>query len=181
VADVLAGSRRVAENGSPVMTKVFLRDATSVPEARRFVRATLEDWDLPGLTDTAELVASELATNAVVHARCGAYRVTLSRPERDQVRIAVVDRSSALPRLAHPDNDEDHGRGLALIEAVAEKWGTDPLNWGKRVWADLAVPPAPGQPAPHVPMYSTHRAQVVYILILVAAAAAVISGLATQR
>lgn len=175
--DVLAGHRRLGEDGPQTVTKSFPREATSVPEARQFVRAALDEWDLPDLTDTAELVASELATNAVVHARCAFYRVTLSRPQPDQVRVAVVDHSRSLPRVADPGDEDDHGRGLALIAAVADKWGTDRLNWGKRVWADLVVPPAPEPPAREVPMYGTRRAQVLYVLILAAVAGAVIVGL----
>lgn len=178
---MLAGHRRLAEDGSPTMTKSFLRDATSVPEVREFVRAALDEWELPDLTDTAELVASELATNAVLHARCSAYRITVSRPGPGRVRVAVTDRSRVLPRVADPDDDEDHGRGLALVDVLAERWGTDRLNWGKSVWADLAATPVPEPPATEVPMYGTGIAQVVYVLILAAVAGAVFLGLTAPR
>ena len=175
--DVLAGRRRVAEDGMPVVSTTLPREAESVPVARRFVRATLVDWKLPSLTDVAELVVSELASNAVLHARHQSFRLTVRRLDEDQVRVAVIDRSRVEPTVATPDDEDDHGRGLALVDAVAERWGTDPMPWGKRVWADLQAPaPAPA-PAPNVPMYLTGRAQIVYALIV----AGLITSLAVQR
>ncbi|MFG2682518.1 ATP-binding protein [Streptomyces sp. NPDC048392] len=164
-----------------MVTKSFLRDAASVAEAREFVRAALDDWNLPSLTDTAELVASELATNAVLHARCAAYRVTVTRPQGDQVRVAVTDRSRALPRVADPGDEDDHGRGLALVDAVAEKWGTDRLNWGKCVWVDLEAPPIPEPPVTEASMYGRRHAQLVYALILAAVAGALAVGMFASR
>ncbi|MFE4669392.1 ATP-binding protein [Streptomyces sp. NPDC056716] len=64
----------------------------------------------------------------------------LRRLGDDQVRVAVTDRSKALPEPAFPSDDEAHGRGLAIIDAVSREWGVEPLNWGKRVWVDLEAP-----------------------------------------
>ncbi|MGW0495842.1 ATP-binding protein [Streptomyces sp. NPDC003007] len=86
--DVLAGRRLLAEDGAPVAAKCFRREAQSVSEARRFVRAAVEDWGLPELADPAELVTSELASNAVLHARHPSFRVTLRRLSDDQVASA---------------------------------------------------------------------------------------------
>lgn len=162
-------------------TEVFQRKGASVRDARQFVAAVLEEWELPDeLADMAELVVSELATNAVLHARAGVFSVTLRRLHDDQVRIAVVDFSHTPPTKTCAADEEDHGRGLALVEAVSQQWGTDPLRWGKRVWADLQVPAMAETPAPGIPIYSSHRAQVVYVLILLTVATAVLGGLVTR-
>ncbi|MEU6594791.1 ATP-binding protein [Streptomyces sp. NPDC046881] len=178
---MLAGRRLVAEDGTPVVSKSFRRNGESVRQARQFVHAALLDWKLPDLADAAELVASELATNAVQHARCDAYRVTLRRLDEDRVRVAVVDRSKTEPQVAEPGDEEEHGRGLALVEAMSTQWGTDPLSWGKRVWADLEAPQMGEMPDPRVSIYATGRARATYVLIVVAVAALVIAAVAAQH
>lgn len=181
----MAGRRLVAEDGMPVVTKTFPRTAESVPAARRFARTTVEDWGLPELADPAELVTSELASNAILHARHTAFRVTLRRLSDDQVQVAVIDRSSTLPRQADPGDDEDHGRGLAIVDALSLKWGAEPMWWGtqkgKRVWADLAAPEPAEQLDRYVPIRPSCQAQVIYVLIVVAVAALIVSGVATGQ
>jgi anti-sigma regulatory factor (Ser/Thr protein kinase) len=183
--DALVGRRLVAQDGEAVATKCFQREARSVPEARHFTRAVLEDWRLPSLADTAEMVTSELASNAILHARHSAFRVTLRRLDDDQVQVAVIDRSADLPQQIDPDDDEDHGRGLAIVDALSQKWGAEPVWWGtkrgKRVWADLVAPVQVETPEPSVPIYGTRLAQVVYVLILAAVAGAVVFGLAAPH
>jgi hypothetical protein len=148
--------------------------------ARHLVRAAVVEWALPELVDVVDSVTSELATNAVVHARRDSFRVTLRQLDEGQVQVAVIDHSPALPTLVAADDDCEHGRGLALVEALSQKWGAEPYLRGKRVWAELVVPPAPEPPAPQVPIYASHRAQVVYVLILLAVTAAVIGGIAAR-
>ncbi|MGC9499274.1 ATP-binding protein [Streptomyces sp. WG7] len=179
--DVLAGRRLLAEDGVSVVTKCFRREAQSVPAVRRFVRAVLEDWELSGLADTAEMVTSELASNAVLHARHAAFRVTLRRLGDEQVQVAVIDRSRTLPQQVDPGDDEDHGRGLAIVEALSQKWGAEPMWWGtakgKKVWADLAAPRPVELPVSD-PLYPSHRVQAVYVLVVVAVAALVVVAVA---
>ncbi|MFF1746558.1 ATP-binding protein [Streptomyces mirabilis] len=170
-----------AEDGTPVATCVFTREPASVPQVRRFVTDAVTDWKMPDLADTAELVASELASNAVRHARADVFRVTLRRLSDDRVRVAVIDRSRTLPKRESADDEADHGRGLAIVEAVSQQWDTEPLPWGKRVWADLQTPPLPKMPANEVPIYTSCRAQVVYVLIVVAVACLILAGAAAQR
>ncbi|MEU8648388.1 ATP-binding protein [Streptomyces sp. NPDC048737] len=172
---------RIAEDGRPVATEVFQRKGASVRDARQFVAAVLEEREPPdGLADTAELVVSELAANAVLHARAGVFSVTLRSLHDDQVSIAVVDFSHTPPTKTFAADEEGHGRDLALVEAVSQQWGTDPLRWGKRVCADLRVPAMAEAPAPGIPIYSSHRAQVVHVLMLPTVATAVLGGLATR-
>ncbi|MFD7135400.1 ATP-binding protein [Streptomyces sp. NPDC059894] len=177
----LSGRMQVAEDGTSVATAVFPRERKSVPDARHFVANVLMDWKVPELADTAELVTSELVTNAVLHARAGVFRVTLRRLGDDQVRLAVVDRSRTLPQLGSADDDEDHGRGLAIVDSVSTQWGADLLPWGKRVWADLETPPKPAPPAGGVPAHATRRAQVVQVLMVAAVAVVIVAATAAQQ
>jgi anti-sigma regulatory factor (Ser/Thr protein kinase) len=180
VVDVLAGNQIPTKDGAPVITRSFLGDAVSVGEARRFVHAALVDWKMPELANTAELVVSELASNAVLHARRASFRVTLARLNDDRARVAVVDHSTDLPQRIDAAAADAHGRGLAIVEAVSTAWGTEPLNCGKKVWADLEKP-HPELPVDRDPMNSSPLAQPVYVLILAVLAAVVVSGLAAQH
>ncbi|WP_324618077.1 ATP-binding protein [Streptomyces sp. RTd22] len=97
----------------------------------------LAAWRLEELAEVAALIVSELVTNAVKHARSNSIRLTITRPEAVRVRIGVVDKSKKRPVPRKSSAEDEGGRGLALVEALAEDWGTDPLPWGKRVWAEL--------------------------------------------
>ncbi|MFD8375302.1 ATP-binding protein [Streptomyces sp. NPDC059688] len=145
------------------------RRADSVPVARHLVRHALADWKLPDLGDRAELVVTELVSNTVRHARASTIRVTVRRLARDTVRVAVIDMSRTMPVLIPFAEDAVDGRGLAIVDAVSTRWGTDRLPWGKRIWADLKQETADVPVC--VPMYSTLRGQVIYVLIVVALAA----------
>jgi anti-sigma regulatory factor (Ser/Thr protein kinase) len=119
-------------------------DAAS--EARQAVRGVLSEWRLSddGLVDDAALVASELVTNAVRH---GGKHVDLevdlvpdepAGPDATAVRVAVRDGSAVLPRLRAVGDDEEGGRGLAIVAGLAADWGTENTpEGGKRVWVVL--------------------------------------------
>ncbi|QHA07822.1 ATP-binding protein [Streptomyces broussonetiae] len=166
-----AGRRGVTEEGEPQVTAALPRVPESVSDARRLVRHTLADWRLSVLADVAELVVSELSSNAVEHARLDTFRVTVQRGTGDRVRVAVTDKSTVLPVVRPLDDKAEGGRGLALVDAVSCKWGTDRLGWGKRVWADLE-PPAPDDlTSPgSIPTYPTVRAYALYGLMLIVVA-----------
>ncbi|WP_432131238.1 ATP-binding protein [Streptomyces tendae] len=115
----------------------------SAEEARRLVRTALAAWYLEDLTDTALLLVSELVANAVKHTNSRVIRVVITRPSERFVRIGVVDKARVLPELVKPDDDLlTSGRGLLLVDALAERWGTDVHRWGKQVWAELMSEPA---------------------------------------
>jgi hypothetical protein len=105
-------------------------------DARRFVRETLADWACPGLIDDAALIVTELATNAILHARSG-FTVGIFRRPDGTVRVAVSDASLGRPRPRRALPSEHGGRGLYLVEVLATAWGTDLLPGGKVVWAEL--------------------------------------------
>ncbi|MFJ4337911.1 ATP-binding protein [Streptomyces sp. NPDC088915] len=106
--------------------------------ARRLVRAALIVWGLESLIDDATLVVTELVSNAVDHSRLPSIRVLVSRPSAKRIRVGVVDRSKTVPMLRTDSNgDQLRGRGLVLVDALTEQWGTEPYRWGKQVWAEL--------------------------------------------
>lgn len=82
-------------------------------------------------------VVTELATNAVVHAR-SAFSVAV-RHQAEHVRVSVHDRSLAEPRPRHPDPLAPSGHGLQLVSALCERWGVEHSAHGKTVWADLRL------------------------------------------
>ena len=104
-------------------------------EARRFVAAWLERWGYSELIDTAALVTSELATNAVEHT---GERFTVAVEDLgDGVHVEVGDHAAALP-IPH---DDVRGRGMQIIAALADAWGTTLVpNDGKLVWCDVRTP-----------------------------------------
>jgi anti-sigma regulatory factor (Ser/Thr protein kinase) len=115
---------------------VYLCTASGAAQARHFVAQTLRGWGRADLVDDAAVVATELASNAVLHARTG-FTVSLVSPGDGIIRVAVRDASDALPRPRCPTPLEGSGRGLGLIEAIAAVWGVDVLPDGKVVWAQL--------------------------------------------
>jgi anti-sigma regulatory factor (Ser/Thr protein kinase) len=118
------------------LARTFTRDGRGPADARRLVIETLLAWGYPDLVDDAAVIASELATNAVIHARTD-FTVTIARLPGGTVRVAVRDASRNPPRPRQPMPLEGSGRGLRLVEAIAAGWGVDFLADGKVVWAWL--------------------------------------------
>lgn len=124
--------------GHPRYSQTMPCAAASAEIARKLVRTALWAWGLDDLVADGTLVVTELVANAAQHTCGHLIRVTVDRPGPGTVRIGVVDRSRAFPRLQQPDSDDEHGRGLALVDSLTKRWGTDRLPMGKRVWGDLA-------------------------------------------
>lgn len=113
-------------------------DLSSVSEARRFVKQKLADWGIVEPLDDALLVVSELAANALTHAH-SSYRVRLAANDV-ALRIEVDDGGTGTPEPQPLTDDEEHGRGLHLVGALAASWGMDVAETGgKRVWAELPI------------------------------------------
>ncbi|WP_329306855.1 ATP-binding protein [Streptomyces sp. NBC_01260] len=129
----------------PAYTETLPRIPESARAARRLVHLALNVWGLNGLQDAAEVVISELLTNAVLHARRESVRVTVTRLSHERARVAVVDMSKKQPDLRPAGSEEESGRGLAIVDALSGgRWGVESLTWGKRVWAELG--PREGEP-----------------------------------
>jgi anti-sigma regulatory factor (Ser/Thr protein kinase) len=107
--------------------------------ARRFVRRALAErgHHETRVGDDAQLVVSELTTNAVIHARTP-FSVSV-RVGPAAIRLAVTDNSLALPQVKDVPPTAVSGRGLRLIDAIADSWGVEPTANGKAVWAELPV------------------------------------------
>jgi PAS domain S-box-containing protein len=116
------------------------REAASVPAGRHFLRAKLREWGLTALSDSALLLASELLTNAFRHA-LGPLNLRVWHSARE-LGVEISDHSTPRPRARLADHTEESGRGLILVEALADAWGTRPTAIGKNVWFTLLIPPA---------------------------------------
>jgi anti-sigma regulatory factor (Ser/Thr protein kinase) len=124
----------------PRLARVRLSpDRRSVASVRSLLDRLLASWRLDGRLDPGDvkLVATELASNAVVHG--GEPETVTVRFTGDAVRIEVTDRSSTVPTPRAAPPDATGGRGLQLIEALGSAWGTEQYEVGKRVWCELAV------------------------------------------
>lgn len=109
----------------------------AVPVARRFASAALVRFGCLEVLDSAELVVSELVTNAVLHAGLP-VRLTVVGAD-NFVRIEVHDRSRDIPVRSQLQASGMTGRGLALVDAVSQGWGADPTSDGKIVWAEITA------------------------------------------
>jgi anti-sigma regulatory factor (Ser/Thr protein kinase) len=113
-----------------------------VSRARRFIAEHCTVWGCEPTIDDAELVATELVTNALVHAsgRCQLR----ARVAGGMLHIEVEDTGGGTPDLQAADRRAEHGRGLLIVSALCRAWGVDAQPpAGKRVWAQLlAAPPA---------------------------------------
>ncbi|HSF26804.1 MAG TPA: SpoIIE family protein phosphatase [Actinomycetes bacterium] len=109
------------------------RDAA---RAREWVADRLAEWGLTRMADPLRLVVSEMVTNALIHAG-GAGELRLRRLH-DGVRVEVEDRSANLPRVGELSTEATGGRGLLVIESLADRWGSHAVPGGKIVWAHLA-------------------------------------------
>jgi anti-sigma regulatory factor (Ser/Thr protein kinase) len=115
---------------------VFPAVPESVGSARRFTRAALGRHDVePRLIDTAMLLVSELATNAIVHA---ASTLKLRIDVGDDIRVEVCDTDEAPPVAGDAALEGESGRGLAIVTTLADDWSWSPRGDGKVVWFSLA-------------------------------------------
>jgi anti-sigma regulatory factor (Ser/Thr protein kinase) len=118
---------------------IMLRpEPQAVAAGRRFVQRTLTEWGQPGHVDNAYLLVSEILTNAVHHART-AIGLRVYHTTREIV-AEITDDSTHPPRRLLPQPDDENGRGLMLVEAVASDWGSRTAETGKAVWFTLAIP-----------------------------------------
>ncbi|HKY15201.1 MAG TPA: ATP-binding protein [Microthrixaceae bacterium] len=126
--------------------QLFALDARSPGAARRFVRHTLGDRVASGALDDIVLATSELVTNAILHARTELTLVVDVEEHDGAIRsvslsVADGDPSPPVPQPFSPESVS--GRGLLIIDALAERWGYGPRpddEPGKQVWATLDLP-----------------------------------------
>ncbi len=110
-------------------------DHTAAARARRFVAQTLHRWGLDDAVEDAELLVSELVTNAILHARSPAtVRINHDAPS---LRVAVCDLSPAPPRVRDYGPTAVTGRGMLLVDRIARRWGVESSSTGKCVWFEV--------------------------------------------
>ncbi|WP_411572832.1 ATP-binding protein, partial [Streptomyces acidiscabies] len=122
------------DTGQPQLRRRLERaDLGAVPDARHALRELLHTWGKPGRSDIAELLTSELVTNALLHTDDDAVLTATVGPEGLHVEVRdFVDRLPE-PEAPHAD-DGTNGRGLLLVQALADAWGVRPHGIGKAVW-----------------------------------------------
>ncbi|TLS42209.1 GAF domain-containing protein [Streptomyces montanus] len=131
----------------PAVRRTVLTVAQAEPErvagARHQLRELLHDWPSEDQVDSAVLLLSEMVTNVLVHTDADALLVAEMTGDRGsrRIRVEVTDGSDDLPHKRHPGELASSGRGLVLMEVLADAWGVDPRGEGKSIWFELHEPP----------------------------------------
>jgi anti-sigma regulatory factor (Ser/Thr protein kinase) len=135
--DAIVGDAPIGTPGIPmqIASRTFGGTALDARVARRFTTEALEASGHGAIAEDAAIVVTELAANAVAHAR-SCFTVTLTSHD-GQIRIAVRDDSPDAPGIHAGDDLESCGRGLRIVAAVADEWGAESDGKGKVVWALL--------------------------------------------
>jgi anti-sigma regulatory factor (Ser/Thr protein kinase) len=124
----------------------FPAELRSASEARHHAERVLREWELDSVADAARLLISELVINAVLHAGTESELVLRCRP--GHLRVEVSDGSSAVPVRRPYSPSSPTGRGMLILEDLADSWGIDLGDGSKTVWFELTVP-ADGQGSGH--------------------------------
>ncbi|MFJ9577657.1 SpoIIE family protein phosphatase [Streptomyces sp. NPDC101191] len=141
IAVLLLSRQGTAVQEAPRRTMMTVAQAEPerIAAAREQVRQLLHDWSDPDQVDSAVLMVSEMVTNVLVHtdgdALLVAEVVCLGNARR--LRVEVADASDELPHRRHPGEMASSGRGLILMEMLADAWGVDPRGEGKAIWFEL--------------------------------------------
>ncbi|WP_410537681.1 SpoIIE family protein phosphatase [Streptomyces sp. KL2] len=122
-----------------LVMSVSQSEQVRIADARHQLRELLFDWAVEDQVEGAVLLLSELLTNALVHTE---WDATLSaelegEPGSRRLRVEVADSSDELPHLRHPGELASRGRGLLLLELLAQSWGVEPRGVGKSIWFEL--------------------------------------------
>lgn len=128
----------ITEQARRLRRRLGRADLRAVPEARRALRELLLHWGKPGRSEIAELLASELVTNALLHTDDDAVLTAVVDP--GGLRVEVRDFVARRPEPHTPVTDDDtHGRGLLLVQSLADTWGVRSHGVGKSVWFELGA------------------------------------------
>ncbi|MFD3532870.1 SpoIIE family protein phosphatase [Streptomyces sp. NPDC058664] len=140
---VLLLSRRpvgpVVEAPRRTIMTIAQAEPERIAEAREQIRQLLHDWADGDQLDSAVLMVSEMVTNVLVHTDGDALLVAeVACAEKSRrLRVEVADTSDELPHKRHPGEMASSGRGLVLMEMLADAWGVDPRGEGKAIWFEL--------------------------------------------
>jgi anti-sigma regulatory factor (Ser/Thr protein kinase) len=122
-------------DGAPTAALALRMDPSAAATARAFVTERCRVWSCEPAIDAANLIVSELVTNAVLHGLSHPQLVLVH--QGGSLRIEVADDSASSPEPRLPDDDDEHGRGLLLVGAFSAAWGVQPTASGKRIWAQV--------------------------------------------
>ncbi|WP_435242648.1 SpoIIE family protein phosphatase [Streptomyces cucumeris] len=118
-------------------------DLQGVKATRRFVRESLAAWDRDTLADDLELMASEVVTNALIHADSHVDLRLRACPDHIRLEVRDSDATPPVPSALSASDEEnaqaEHGRGLLIVESLATAWGTSPSGRGKTIWLELST------------------------------------------
>lgn len=117
----------------------FEAEPAEVRLLRKAAAAQLSQWGMPVAADEAELLVTELATNVIKHVGEGASATLILEWRTERLRVEVHDKSRTVPTLRTADCDEECGRGLHLLAALAVDWGTVLTAAGKAVWCEIST------------------------------------------
>ncbi|QEV44556.1 PAS domain S-box protein [Streptomyces vinaceus] len=134
-------AKEAPQGGGRLQQHVAPGDPEALVAARHMIGAAVRAWGARERADEIELVADELIVNALMHTE-GPAIVTLrvlAGHER-RLRVEVEDRSSALPRRREAGESGVSGRGLMLVDRLADVWGVEPRGGGKCVWCEFVMP-----------------------------------------
>ncbi|TDU77029.1 serine phosphatase RsbU (regulator of sigma subunit) [Streptomyces sp. KS 21] len=137
------GCRAPAAQLTRPARRTVLTVAQAEPEriagARRQIRELLHDWADEEQVDSAVLMVSEMVTNVLLHTDGDALLVAEAMGELGtrRLRIEVADASDELPHKRHPGEMASSGRGVLLMEMLADSWGVDPRGEGKSIWFEM--------------------------------------------
>ncbi len=118
----------------------YPRTRRSVPAAREFARRALRRWSIVSRADDILLCVSELATNALLHGvpPGRGYQLSLGLSGNGVLRVEVHDSGDGEVRIPDTEAEDESGRGLQLVAALADKWGVAERVPGKIVWCEFA-------------------------------------------
>ncbi|WP_371644237.1 SpoIIE family protein phosphatase [Streptomyces sp. NBC_00597] len=130
---------RPARPARRTMLTVAQAEPERIAGARRQIRELLHDWADAEQVDSAVLMVSEMVTNVLMHTDGDALLVAEAVGELGtrRLRIEVADASDELPHKRHPGEMASSGRGVLLMEMLADSWGVDPRGEGKSIWFEL--------------------------------------------
>lgn len=132
--DAVAAADHLSRTRSPASVRVDLTSSGDLAHVRETARQVCERAGRSTIADTVEVVVTELATNALCHGT-GTRTVIISASPY-HLHVAVRDGSDEVPRVRDASEDE-HGRGLRIVEALSTAWGSTPTRDGKVVWATV--------------------------------------------
>lgn len=140
---VLLLTRQPGRPVRPESRRTLLTVAQAEPEriavARQQLRELLHDWPSADQVDSAVLLMSEMLANVLVHTDTDALVLAEVGGEKGErrIRVEVTDAGEDLPHRRRPGELASHGRGLVLIELLADEWGVEPRGVGKSIWFEL--------------------------------------------